>query len=1156
MKKLQLLLSILLLCVGSNAYGEYYNLETFTDENGITYQVFEFSPNAWNQYALIERIDNQSYTLEIPDQVTRPNGGKATIAGFDNFFRCDCPNMVALIIKNSSYDGILSGNFSGMPNLTNIWFYDSGQSSPAAGKSWRLSGSTTFVSPVNVFLSELVKPREIGFNTYYYDLNSLVPEWKNNPYVRTIRCTDRYRDYGWVGYAPYHSTGSNTEATIVYVNDYVDGELYIPSYSNGWKIDRFGYPDVNTELRCSGVTSIQFGGDITIEPSVDFTQCSALKKLIFQGDAILYKMVFPNSVKIEQIDFHGDIDLGTSLQHQTSLKKVYFHGDLPDDPGYYYPDSENNITFYVNMDIYEIAEWKQNHQKWSNLNMQPIDPSSNYRKVTIINQGEGTFEVRKVRDGIETLALITPNTTRTIEMDRGAFLWTENFSIPETSMYRLSAFVFNDTYSWHENMHPMHEIIEKTNTLKAVYHRLLYPDGTQFNIHLSKVGDGWMGFRVEDENEWATQTLVGMEHDGEERNYVATYHNGTFMSVGFSVSYKKPKDGIVETVTVLANGIPQEPFDTHDDYAPNEVVVDYSVEINGDMDIQIIHQDNARNLSVVNGPGGTIALYRENESEPAATIGDGASLEKIMPKGTGNYAIITPNEGKQAAALFVNKPLSGSARLQLDPSQYKEGDIYRVPLTGFEEGDDTYRLSVLYADKPCYAFDISVIGDGSLKCTPFKTEDGQSQAIREVTVSEAEGRYKSVKAYYDEIGETGYVEFIISSPTVGQNVKVLCNGEDVTNKFTALSNAPQYMRAIIDSSPNENNLGILASSSILAIYESSHSSDDITTWAILQNDGITGSQAVVTRDGEDETTTFSNIRDILKFDKEGVEKVTLKVPVGHEEQVVKYRVRLLTVSNNATDLRNMRLYLRQECGMSSTSIDLLLRLIPAYLRVDFDTQSEAQTIVDGLAAFNATSEVVPYNTTQAVADNCVIKVLLNGEDVTSQMDTSDVLYATYEVPVAELTDAVWEITIEEDGNQTDVNYMFIGNYNYVTAYADYNEGYEYEGSQFHAENVEGYCMGKVVENGSCINEEMGIDFQMQNPNDTFRAFRNGVDVTTQFSKSVNNIWTFTSNDPTMHEPAQWIIVADNDLSRYDANRDGSITIADVTKLVNKILGKE
>ena len=151
--------------------------------------------------------------------------------------------------------------------------------------------------------------------------------------------------------------------------------------------------------------------------------------------------------------------------------------------------------------------------------------------------------------------------------------------------------------------------------------------------------------------------------------------------------------------------------------------------------------------------------------------------------------------------------------------------------------------------------------------------------------------------------------------------------------------------------------------------------------------------------------------------------------------------------------------------------------------------------------------------------------------------------------------ATWQITIDDGSNQPGVNYMFIGNYNYVTAYADYNEGYEYEGSQFHAENVEGYCVGKVIENGSCINEEMGMDIQMQNANDTFRAFRNGVDMTSQFSKGDGNIWTFTSRDATMHEPAQWIIVADNDLSRYDTNRDGEITIADVTKLVNKVLNR-
>ena len=194
--------------------------------------------------------------------------------------------------------------------------------------------------------------------------------------------------------------------------------------------------------------------------------------------------------------------------------------------------------------------------------------------------------------------------------------------------------------------------------------------------------------------------------------------------------------------------------------------------------------------------------------------------------------------------------------------------------------------------------------------------------------------------------------------------------------------------------------------------------------------------------------------------------------------------------------------------------------------------------------------------------NATIRVYRNGEELTESIQTTYQQAGVLNYYYLEGSDSSWHspaswVIIADDGsNQPGVNYMFIGNYNYVTAYADYNEGYEYEGSQFHAENVEGYCVGKVIENGSCINEEMGMDIQMQNANDTFRAFRNGVDMTSQFSKGDGNIWTFTSRDATMHEPAQWIIVADNDLSRYDTNRDGEITIADVTKLVNKVLKRE
>lgn len=515
------------------------------------------------------------------------------------------------------------------------------------------------------------------------------------------------------------------------------------------------------------------------------------------------------------------------------------------------------------------------------------------------------------------------------------------------------------------------------------------------------------------------------------------------------------------------------------------------------------------------------------------------------------------------------------------------------------------------------------------------------------------------QAELDDAG-MNYYQVLWFHPVDGETIHVFCDGTDITSQL------------IYDSKTGNARLDLERKNHTYTLLIDD-APDANPTWTIMQGGGMVGSQVVVTRNGEDETTAIDGSAVMLPIDDEGVEKVTLRVPVGTAVPVTKYQIQLESIAYG-TGTRVVG-YLMASCSMDRPSANALVESLPGLIPTQYDSEADAQPIVDGFAEMGAVAVVVPVATsaTQVIPNNTPIRVMRNGQEVTFQMDFSDPQYAAFEVPVTSLTDvmwevsydtshrqtilrkggtgaveigyqyigeeaitrsadggmttidlpsfhwqrgnfvefaveavegekvkicrngedvtsvfgepqslvgkkwyyissysnntqdelgfqlrdpAVWEITIEEDGNQTDVNYMFIGNYNYLTAYADYNEGYEYEGSRFHAENVEGYCIGKVVENGSCINEEMGIDFQMQNPNDTFRAFRNGVDVTNQFSKGDNNIWTFTSNDPTMHEPAQWIIVADNDLSRYDVNRDGSITIADVTKLVNKILGKE
>ena len=93
---------------------------------------------------------------------------------------------------------------------------------------------------------------------------------------------------------------------------------------------------------------------------------------------------------------------------------------------------------------------------------------------------------------------------------------------------------------------------------------------------------------------------------------------------------------------------------------------------------------------------------------------------------------------------------------------------------------------------------------------------------------------------------------------------------------------------------------------------------------------------------------------------------------------------------------------------------------------------------------------------------------------------------------------------------------------------------------------------------------------------TFSVLRNGVDVTDKFSLvtgsagasagferycldesdyDANNDGMTPGLGFTFRDPAVWQITI-GDTDRYDVNRDGKISIADVTKLVNQILGKE
>lgn len=77
---------------------------------------------------------------------------------------------------------------------------------------------------------------------------------------------------------------------------------------------------------------------------------------------------------------------------------------------------------------------------------------------------------------------------------------------------------------------------------------------------------------------------------------------------------------------------------------------------------------------------------------------------------------------------------------------------------------------------------------------------------------------------------------------------------------------------------------------------------------------------------------------------------------------------------------------------------------------------------------------------------------------------------------------------------------------------------------------------------------------MQPSNLSTCVMRDGNDVTSQATEQDGYICFSLSGEALTK--STWVILTEDDLKRYDCNRDGQISIADVTTLVNKILGKE
>ncbi len=386
-------------------------------------------------------------------------------------------------------------------------------------------------------------------------------------------------------------------------------------------------------------------------------------------------------------------------------------------------------------------------------------------------------------------------------------------------------------------------------SLKIYYQKKTIPDGTQFNVHMSVEGaQGSCRVNIGDgDNDWRDygNTIPYDEMEpGDMFDVIGVYHSDEDQYVEFWTVYdfgEYQEEGIVNSVKVYANGELAQAEETNANDGDH-----YYIPLDGgDTDIRVVFESNGRQLSGNNGSGGTLAIYKEGSNDALSTYPSGRFVWLTLPKTGTYYAVVTPDMGKTVTAVLRD------GKLLLSPNSFLQSDgTYRIPLEKFGEGETSYQLSIAYGDESYYTFDLAVVGDGSLTCIPFKEEDGNIQAIREVTASETEGRNQMVKAYRNEMGETGYVEFHLSVPQEGETVKVYLDGVDVTDKFALKDNLNnQYLLGFISSTPAEGQLCELSSASVLAIYEKD--ANDVTWKASMVGDTGTNEYVVIMVAGGD-----------------------------------------------------------------------------------------------------------------------------------------------------------------------------------------------------------------------------------------------------------------------------------------------------------------
>ena len=200
-----------------------------------------------------------------------------------------------------------------------------------------------------------------------------------------------------------------------------------------------------------------------------------------------------------------------------------------------------------------------------------------------------------------------------------------------------------------------------------------------------------------------------------------------------------------------------------------------------------------------------------------------------------------------------------------------------------------------------------------------------------------------------------------------------------------------------------------------------------------------------------------------------------------------------------------------------------------------------------------------------------LRVLCNGVDVSYQysaFNPSDT-YVVYEVNMG--IDQTWDISYDTSHRQTFIQKGGTTLAEYVEIEYDYLCEDNEKSASPYKNGTPLYLDIPPYDSNHSSRAYIEVNVK---EGDSFTVLRNGVDVTNKFTLVTGSAGAASGFERyclseadnggsdtqaalgfQFRDPAVWEITI-GDTDRYDVNGDGSISIADVTKLVNKILGKE